>query len=138
MCAALLPKSKKEYFNNLNEKNACDNNNFWKVVKSLLSNKNFSNEKESDQVKKSDKETAKVLNRFFCNVATNLNIPQFNQIGRTSENISDPVIKAMVKYRAHPSATAIKENCISKSNFNFSFVEKVEMSFINVRKMEIC
>ena len=78
------------------------------------------------------------MNEFFSNVVTNLNIPQFNQIDRTSENISDPVIKAMVKYRAHPSATAIKENCISKSNFNFSFVEKVEMSFINVRKMEIC
>ena len=33
----------------------------------------------------------------------------------------------MVKYRAHPSATAIKENYISKSNFNFSFVEKVDI-----------
>ena len=54
---------------------------------------------EGDKVIKSDKETAKFLNRFFCNVATNLNIPQFNQIGRTSENISDPVIKDIVKYK---------------------------------------
>ena len=67
------------------------------------------------------------MNKFFSNVLVNFNIPQFNQIDRTSENISDPVIKAMVKYRAHPSATAIKENCISKSNFNFSFVEKVDI-----------
>ena len=58
---------------------------------------------------------------------TNLNIPQFNQIDRTSENISDPVIKAIVKYRTHPSIIAIKENCASKSNFNFSFVDKVDI-----------
>ena len=58
-------------------------------------------------------------------VVTNLNIPHFNQIDGTSENISDPVIKAIVKYKAHPSVTAIKESCTSQSNFNFSFVEKV-------------
>ena len=41
-----------------------------------------------------------MLNKFFSNVVTNLNIPQFHQIDQTSENISDPVIKAIVKYRA--------------------------------------
>ena len=91
----------------------------------------ISNEKitivEGDKIIRSDKETAKVLNQFFSNVITNLNIPQFNQIDRSSENISDPVIKAIVKYRAHPSVTAIKENCTFKSNFNFLFVEKVDI-----------
>ena len=67
------------------------------------------------------------MNDIFSNVATNLNIPQFNQIDRTSENISDPAIKAIVRYKAHPSIIAIKENCTSKSNFNFSFVEKVDI-----------
>ena len=41
-----------------------------------------------------------MLNKFFSNVVTNLNIPQCDQIDQTSENISDPVIKAIVKYRA--------------------------------------
>ena len=67
------------------------------------------------------------MNKFFSNVVTNLNISQFNQIDQTSENISDPVIIAIMKYRAHPSVIAIKENCTSKSNFNFSFVEKVDI-----------
>ena len=67
------------------------------------------------------------MNDIFSNVATNLNIPQFNQIDRTSENISDPAIKAIVRYKTHPSIIAIKENCTSKSNFNFSFVEKVDI-----------
>ena len=40
----------------------------------------------------------KILNAFFSNVVTNLNIPRFHQIDRTSENISDAVIRAIVKY----------------------------------------
>ena len=32
-----------------------------------------------------------------------------------------------MKYRTHPSIIAIKENCTSKSNCNFSFVEKVDI-----------
>ena len=131
LCVTLLGKNKREYFNNLNEKNVCDNKKFWRVVKSLLSNKIISNEKitiaEGDKIIRSDKETAKVLNEFFTNVITNLNMPQFNKIDQTSENISDPVINAIVKYRAHPSIIAIKENCTSKSNFNFLIVEKVDI-----------
>ena len=99
----LSRKSYRQNFNNLNKKNVCNNKNFWKVVKPLSSMKN---------------ETAEVVNEFFSNVVTNLNIPQFNQIDKTSENINDQVIKAIVKYRAHQSVIAIEENCTSKSNFN--------------------
>ena len=67
------------------------------------------------------------MNEFFSNVVTSLNIPQFNQNDRTSENISDPVIKAIVYYRGHLSVIAVKENCSSKSNFNFSFAKKVDI-----------
>ena len=131
--ATLLRKSKREYFFNLNKKNVRDNKKFLKVVKPLLSNKIILNEKitivESDKVIRGDNETAKVLNEFFSNVVTNLNIPQFSYIDRTFENINDPVIKARAhsKYRAHPSVIAIKENCTYKSNFNFSFVEKADI-----------
>ena len=83
LCVTLLRKSKREYFNNLNEKNVCDNKTFWKVVKPLLSNKIISNEKITIAEKitiviRGDNETAKVLNKFFANIVTNLNIPQFN------------------------------------------------------------
>ena len=131
LCVTLLRKSKREYFNNLNEKNVCDNKKFCRVFKPLLSNKSISKEKikivEGDKIVRRYKETAKVLNEFFSNVVTNLNIPQFNQIDRISENFSDPFIKAIVKHRAHPSIIAGKENCTSKSNFDFSFVEKADI-----------
>ena len=45
LCVALLRKSKREYFGNLDEKKVCDNEKFWSVVKPLLSNKVVSNEK---------------------------------------------------------------------------------------------
>ena len=69
LCVALLRKSKREYYQNLNVASVCDNKKFWKVVKPLLSNKIVSNEKitlvEKSEILKSDKETAKVLNNFF-------------------------------------------------------------------------
>ena len=116
MCVTLSRKCKGEYFKNLNEKNVCDNKEFWKVDKPLLSSKIISNGKittvEGDKIRRIDKETVKVLNEFFSKVVTRLNIPQFNQIKRTSENISDPVIKAIVKYRAHPSVIVIKKTVL--------------------------
>ena len=66
----------------------------------------------SDKVIRSDKETAKVLNGLFSTIVTNLNIPQFNQIDRKSENISDPVIKAIVKNRAYPRLLQSKKTVL--------------------------
>ena len=130
MSVTLLQKSKREY-NNLNEKKVSDNKIFWKVVKPLFSNNVISSDTtaivEGDKTIRSDKEAAKVSNKFFSNVVTNINIPQFNQIDRASENISDPFIKDIVKYRAHLSINVVKEHCTSKSNFNFSFAEKVDI-----------
>ena len=82
LCVTLLQKGKREYFNNLNKKNFCDNKIFWRVVQLLLSNKIILNEKiaidEGDKIISSDKETTKVLNEFFSNVVISLNILQFN------------------------------------------------------------
>ena len=45
LCVALLRKTKKELYGNLNEKKLCDNKKFWGVVKPVLSSKVVSNEK---------------------------------------------------------------------------------------------
>ena len=79
-CVSLLRNSKRDYYNNLNEKKVCDNRKFWKVVKPLLSNKVVSNEKitlvEGEEIVKTDQTNGKVLNNFFSNIAKNLEIPQ--------------------------------------------------------------
>ena len=83
MSVTLLQKSKREY-NNLNEKKVSDNKFFWKIVKPLFSNNVISSDTtaivDGDKTIRSDKEAAKVSNKFFSNVVTNINIPQFNQI----------------------------------------------------------
>ena len=56
----------------------------------------------------------KVLNNFFSKIVKNLDIPQYNQVDPSCQNIKDPVIKGIIKY---------KEGC-TNSKFSFSFIEK--------------
>ena len=76
-CALLLRKTKREYCSNLDEKKT-----FWKIVKSMLSKKIKSKERltliENDEIIKTEKGTAKVLNAFFSNIVQNLDIQQYN------------------------------------------------------------
>lgn len=44
-CSSLLKNTKKEYHQNLEEKNVMKNERFWKTVKSLLSGKTVFREK---------------------------------------------------------------------------------------------
>ena len=74
-----------------------------------------------------DTETAEVLNTFFSNIVRNLDIPEYADYGSIHEQISDTVLKAIVKYRYHPSIKPIQR--VAKSNNLFSF--------INVDKEEI-
>ena len=67
------------------------------------------------------------MNNFFSTIIQNLEIPQYKEQDWISASISDPVMRAIVKYRAHTSIIAIKENCNSSTRFNFSFVDKEDI-----------
>ena len=49
------------------------------------------------------KKTAIALNDVFSNIITNLGIPQYIEGEPLSQNIDDPLMKAIIKYRLHPS-----------------------------------
>ena len=68
-----------------------------------------------------DYNTAKVLNTFFSNIVSNLNIAEYSNCEPLNNNISDPVLKYVVKYRNHPSIPAIREACNKHSRVPFSF-----------------
>ena len=131
VCVTLLRKSKREFYGSLNVKNLCDNKKFWSVVKPVLSNKVMSSEKitlvENDDILENDKRTATVFNNLFSNNITNLGIPQYIEEEPISQNIDDPLMKAIVKYRNHPSIVAIKGKCDSVLSFSFSQVERDEI-----------
>ena len=95
-------KVKRDYYNNPSEKNIYVNRKFWELVKPLLSNKIAS------KIIKTDQANAKVFNNFFSNIIKNLGIPQYNQIDPICQHKKDPVIKAIIKYRNHPSIIASK------------------------------
>lgn len=100
----------------------CDNKTFWGGIKPLLSHEVVSNKKiilvEDGNILEIDKNTASVSNKFFSSSITNLEIPPNNDTEPVSYNIGDPLIKAIIKCRFHPSIIAIKENC--NSGFSFS------------------
>ena len=75
----MLKKTKKDYYNNLNEKDVNDNKNFWKTVKPFLLDKIVLKEQiflvENDEIIPEDSKTAESLNCFFSNIAKSLKIP---------------------------------------------------------------
>ena len=64
-----------------------------------------------------------MLNNFSSNTIKNLENPQYNEADTICQNIKDPVIKTIIKYRNPSRVIAIKERC-TNSRFSFSFIEK--------------
>ena len=76
---------------------------------------------DNDEIIIDDCNTAKVLNTFFSNIFSNLNIAEYSNCKPLANNISDPVLKCVVKYRNHPSIHAIGEVCNKHPRLPFSF-----------------
>ena len=55
-----------------------------------------------------DKDNAELLNSFFSNPVKNLKIPEFSNSNSLAENVPDPIFKAILKYKNHPTMIAIK------------------------------
>ena len=131
LCVTLLQKSKREFFGSLNETHLSDHKKLWDAVTPLLSNKVVYKEKitllEDEKIIENDKNSACILNELFCNVITTLWIPQYNETEPVGHNIGDPLMKAILKYRFHPSIVAIKKNCNSGVSFSFPQVERNEI-----------
>ena len=103
----------------MDEKNVIYDKKVWKTVKPLLSDKSVSREKinltENEKMLTSESETAETLNNFFPNIVKKLNIPEFNSNNSVTENIKDPVFKAILKYKNHPSILAIQKYSKNKT-----------------------
>ena len=138
-CVSLLRKTKRSYYENLNERNVTDTKNFWKTVKPYLSNKNISNSKitlvGNDTILTEDKKVANELNDFFSTIVMNLGISRPNDFDPLSENIRDKTIQAIVKYRDHPSIVAIRNKCNRTPYFIFPNVSAEEITK-EIRKLD--
>ena len=65
-----------------------------------------------------NKVNAEILNKFFSNAVKDLKIPEYQEADPHANNISHPIFKAIMKFRNHPSITAIK-NLNKGTRFDF-------------------
>ena len=88
-------------------------------MKPFLSDKIVSKEQitlvENDEIISEESNVAQTLNSFFSNFVTNLKIPEYKDYDISFiENVSDPIIKLILKYRNHSSILTIGEACENK------------------------
>ena len=71
------------------------------------------------------------MNTFFSNIVSSLNFPEYVINDPISDDISDPIIKLIVKYRKHPSILTTGEVCKERKRkhaaFSFSKVAMEEI-----------
>ena len=100
----------------------------------MLSDKSVSREKinltENEKMLTSESETAETLNNFFPNIVKTINIPKFNLNNLVTKNTKDPVFKAILKCKNHPSIFAIQKYSKNKT-FHFK-----EMNIGKILKLD--
>ena len=110
--------------------NITDKKPFWKTVKPFSSVKVTSTQKitlkDNDKSVKNNDGTARVFNTFFSNIG-NIKILDYNNCDILTRNIQEPVLKAIVKYRNHPSIVTIGEICKKNPQFSLRCVDKDEL-----------
>ena len=119
-----------------------DNKRFWKTVKPFLSKKIHFSERinltkeENNSLLTNCEEVAEELNNFFANAVKNLNISSYENCDSLAENIDDPTLKAIAKWRNHPSILAIASEYKNRANVSFSFVYQ-EDAFTEIKMLDV-
>ena len=131
-CSRLYKKERKKFFNSLNPSFVKDNKLFWKTVKPFFSNKGDRGSNiqlvKDNELLQDDQKIADELNTFFKNAVSNLNINENTYIiNYNSGNLSDPVDKAICKYKFHPSILLIKSKLENQKLFLFQLISKFDM-----------
>ena len=70
------------------------------------------------------------------NDVKNLNISNCENCDSLVENIFDPTLKAIAKWRNHPSMLAVASEYKNRANFSFNFVSEEDVSYRN--KNAVC
>ena len=142
-CSRLYKKERKNFFNKLNISFVLGNKLFWKTVKPFFSNNGShrGNVKlvEGDKLLQDDSEVAEELNNFFKEAVSNLDVNENSCIiNPDSTNISDPIEKAISKYKFHPSILLINDKIVNQDKFSFKPISKLdiekEVQLINPKK----
>ena len=121
----------------MNVKDILNNKQFWRAIKPLFSNKTKSNGKitlvEDERVTTQDEQNAELLNIFFSNAVKFLKISRLSNTNPLAERLSDPTLKAILKYKNHRSIVATRN---VNDHFHFHVNEvSVEEGYKKIRKL---
>ena len=94
-----------------------ENADFHKLVLNKIKNTNewcvkydfVASLKENKRIVENQNEVAYIFSDYFSKVVSLLQIPESNNIDSQSEWMSCPTLKLVMKYRRHPSITAIQD-----------------------------
>ena len=133
----MYKKERKKFFSNLDSSKICDNKTFWKTIQPFFSEKRKITNKitlvdEDETVISDDQLISEELNQFFKNVAKTLNKRENSYLIDKTE-LSDPVTKAISKYKNHPSILLIKDQIRNTTSFSFkeASLSDIEKEFRN-------
>ena len=81
---------------------------------------------ENENLVSDDAEVANCLKNFFSNIVKNLVIPKYEVENDLNLNMnSHPTLKAVFKYKNHPSIISIRRFCHQVSNFKLTVLKEI-------------
>ena len=96
---------------------------------------------EHRKIGKTEKGTAEDFNNFFGNIVKNLNISQYFYFDPIIDNVKDPTLKAILRYKRHTSILAITTKCNRNGAFSFKEVSlkqiKTEINLLKLNKTSL-
>ena len=129
----------RDYYGNLDVKSITDNRKFWKTVKPLFPEKVQTSSDitllENGALISDDFQVAEIMNDYFVNITETLGISK--DAGNVSPIIedTDPVERAIRKYRSHPSIQRIRANVSLANEFDFQKTSVMEVEQ-QIRKLK--
>ena len=131
-CVSLFRTAKRHYYENLDVKLVTDNKKIWKHVKPFFTEKISANSNitliETNDIISNPEDIAEIMNNFFSDAAINLGVDR--ELHTLVSDASDPVTKAIEKYKYHPSIVRLNEEHFPVANFDF-----YEISELNILKV---
>ena len=122
-CVNLLRKVKRKYYSSIDISNIHDNKKFWKMVKPFFTDKINTNEQitllENNVLITDSANVAQIMVDYFSNVVESLEIPENIDLLNMTDSIEDPIEKAILKYKRHPSIIKIDNKGI-RGNFSIT------------------
>ena len=127
-CSKLYKKERKKFYDNLDIKNITDNKKSWKTLKPLLRDKakcgsSKINLVENDEILSTDKGIAEAFNNYYSNAVKSLNLQCDSEHLSDVSDETDPIERAIKKFKNHSSIININQNIPKTTNFEFSQVD---------------